>query len=223
MGDSRTELPEGWQSSRHDMLLAMLLAFAAGVGLCTAFACGFWVRGLIDRDAGPPARPGPTLADVGRPTAEPLDRRRDVAARPEAEPAAPVPVAVAAPEPTPLDGVGMKRPIADAPRTGAPRQAADDAAPGPAAAERFALRDPPPKVSTPFILPDKPWFALADLALDDPVAGDGADQVCAVDRSLNTALTWAKSPAVAAETARRDGKLVFLIHVSGNFENTGFT
>ena len=75
----------------------------------------------------------------------------------------------------------------------------------------------------PFVLPKKPWFALARLTADEPESCQGTQAVCAANRSLNTALTWAKSPAEAAEQARRDGKLVFLIHVSGNFEDPGFT
>ena len=77
--------------------------------------------------------------------------------------------------------------------------------------------------SLPFVLPEKPSFALADLKLDEPGARGQTEQVCAVDRSLNTALTWAKSPGEASEQARQEGKLVFLIHVSGNFEDPGFT
>ena len=49
------------------------------------------------------------------------------------------------------------------------------------------------------------------------------DAVYSPDRSLNTALRWAKSPAEAAQQARAENKLVFLIHVSGNFEDPGFT
>ena len=75
----------------------------------------------------------------------------------------------------------------------------------------------------PFVLPEKPSFALADLKLDEPAASGQTEQVCAVDRSLNTALTWAKSPGEASEQARKERKLVFLIHVSGNFEGPGFT
>jgi hypothetical protein len=85
------------------------------------------------------------------------------------------------------------------------------------------LREAAHPASLPFVLPEKPSFALADLELDGPAAGGQTEQVCAVDRSLNTALTWAKSPGAASEQARRDGKLVFLIHVSGNFEDPGFT
>jgi hypothetical protein len=85
------------------------------------------------------------------------------------------------------------------------------------------LRQAAPRASLPFVLPEKPSFALADLKLDEPAACGQTEQVCAVDRSLNTALTWAKSPGAASEQARQDGKLVFLIHVSGNFEDPGFT
>jgi hypothetical protein len=53
-------------------------------------------------------------------------------------------------------------------------------------------------------------------------------QVCGLekkssDRKLNTALTWAKSVSEANERAEEEEKLVFLIHVSGNFEMPGFT
>jgi hypothetical protein len=95
--------------------------------------------------------------------------------------------------------------------------------PAEVASQRFLLREPAPQAAAPFILPQKPDFALADLKLDETAACDQAEQVCAVDRSLNTALTWAKSPDEAAAKARQDGKLVFLIHVSGNFETPGFT
>lgn len=91
------------------------------------------------------------------------------------------------------------------------------------APERFELRDPPRKEPEPFVLPEKEkaWFALAEVTANDPAESE--PRVCAADRSLNTAVTWAKSPAEASEQALREGKLVFLIHVSGNFENPGFT
>ena len=73
------------------------------------------------------------------------------------------------------------------------------------------------------MLPREPWFALADLTTDEPASCPSTTGSCAVNRSLGTALTWAKTPAEAAEQAEREGKLVFLIHVSGNFENPGFT
>jgi hypothetical protein len=53
-------------------------------------------------------------------------------------------------------------------------------------------------------------------------------QVCAAekkfkDRKLSTALTWAESVQEASQQAEDEQKLVFLIHVSGNFEMPGFT
>jgi hypothetical protein len=66
----------------------------------------------------------------------------------------------------------------------------------------------------------KSWFAIHGA---DDVAAASEEAVCSTDRSLKTALTWARSPKEAADEARRQGKLVFLIHVSGNFEDPGFT
>jgi hypothetical protein len=89
--------------------------------------------------------------------------------------------------------------------------------------EGFVLSHAAPRASLPFVLPENPSFAVADLKLDEPAGCGQTEQVCAVDRSLNTALTWAKSPGAASEQARKEGKLVFLIHLSGNFEDPGFT
>ena len=89
--------------------------------------------------------------------------------------------------------------------------------------DQFALSPGPVATAASFVLPEKPWFALADLTLTEPESCGGAAKVCSANRSLDTALTWAKSPAEAAAEASREGKLVFLIHVSGNFEDPGFT
>ena len=43
------------------------------------------------------------------------------------------------------------------------------------------------------------------------------------DRHLGTQLTWAASPEAAALEAQREGKLLFLLHLSGNFELPEFT
>jgi hypothetical protein len=45
----------------------------------------------------------------------------------------------------------------------------------------------------------------------------------AESRTLGTVLEWASSVEEAARQAREGGKLVFVIHVSGNFESPGFT
>ena len=89
--------------------------------------------------------------------------------------------------------------------------------------DRFSLSPAPVAIPEPFVLPKQPWFALADLTIEEPESCQSTQRFCAVNRSLNTAMTWAKSPLEAAEQAEREGKLVFLIHVSGNFEDPGFT
>ena len=43
------------------------------------------------------------------------------------------------------------------------------------------------------------------------------------DRKLGTEITWAESPDAAWREAREEGKLVFLIQVSGNFARQEFT
>lgn len=64
------------------------------------------------------------------------------------------------------------------------------------------------------------WFAVAGA---NASSQEMSEPVCSADRSLHTALIWSKSPDEASALARREGKLVFLIHVSGNFEDPGFT
>jgi hypothetical protein len=46
------------------------------------------------------------------------------------------------------------------------------------------------------------------------------EQVCG---EYGTAVTFAQSPAEAAKQALREEKLVFVLHVSGNFEDSDFT
>ena len=46
---------------------------------------------------------------------------------------------------------------------------------------------------------------------------------CQIDERLGTALHWADSIEEAAEDAHRKQKLVFVIHVSGNFKIPTFT
>jgi hypothetical protein len=224
MGQLATGLPARPDSSRKVIFLTSILAVAAGGGWCCAFALGFWVRGLIDADVGRSARAGAESGAIDRPAPSPKSHPQSVNTEP-AEPGRPeeprakthmaaVPEATPPAEAAPLAAASPRPPLdqPDADRT-----------PAPAEPERFVLREAAPRSSLPFVLPEKPSFALSDLQLDEPAAGGQAVQVCAVDRSLNTALTWAKSPGAASEAARKEGKLVFLIHVSGNFEDPGFT
>lgn len=79
-------------------------------------------------------------------------------------------------------------------------------------------------LSDNILVPADSWFAVAE-----PDAKDEASPVstgakfCARARSLGTAMTWARSPAEASTQAQESHKLVMLLHVSGNFENPGFT
>jgi hypothetical protein len=242
MGHATTAVPSGPESTRRDVLLITILVLAAGLGWGLAFGAGFWVRGLIDRDAGRSVRQGVALAENSQP-AERL-APQEVRAAPKTRTER-LERADAANPPRPASGLAPKeaqKPIVEAglpsnPRIEAPppssggdvpplpRQVEADpgASPSKVASTRFDLPEQAGPAFTPFILPERPRFAVADLGLDEPAACGDTDRVCAVNRSLNTALTWAKSPAEAAEAARKDGKLVFLIHVSGNFENPGFT
>ena len=43
------------------------------------------------------------------------------------------------------------------------------------------------------------------------------------DRKLGTAVTWMESPDAASHAASDEGKLVFMIQVSGNFARQEFT
>ena len=47
-----------------------------------------------------------------------------------------------------------------------------------------------------------------------------ADEVCG---DYGTAVVFADSPASAARQALKEEKLVFVLHVSGNFEESAFT
>ena len=48
----------------------------------------------------------------------------------------------------------------------------------------------------------------------------GAEEVCG---DYGTSVTFADSPAAAAKQALLEEKLVFVLHVSGNFEASAFT
>jgi hypothetical protein len=72
------------------------------------------------------------------------------------------------------------------------------------------------------VRPVRAWFATATQE-GECATGSCPAPVARLDRKLNTALEWSSSPEAAAEQAAREGKLVFLIHVSGNFAQPGFT
>lgn len=94
----------------------------------------------------------------------------------------------------------------------------------PALRDGFSLRSP---VAAQFVadvhVPGNSWFSLAGATADCESGTCKLVPVKTADRKLNTALEWSTTPQLAAEQAAREGKLVFLIHVSGNFSQPGFT
>ena len=62
-------------------------------------------------------------------------------------------------------------------------------------------------------------YTLADTSA---TVADGA--VCTAEQKTHgTLIHWAETPAKAAALAKEEGKLIFLIQVSGNFAREEFT
>ncbi len=127
-----------------------------------------------------------------------------VSAQPRPEVSASLPVAVSSPVPQP-------------------------AAPSAVAQEASALREtaaePAETIPSPVAIVSSPVSFEGKIPTIKLPANT---QVCglekkAADRKLNTALTWAESVSEASQRAEEEKKLLFLIHVSGNFEIPGFT
>jgi hypothetical protein len=208
------------------------------------FAIGFWTHGVM-----PPAGHETTSdGGTGSPAAiavvdHPAEANSPApAAVPEIIPAAdpvvdgmsPRPEQVAAIENAPMAGMMMPPEITRRrPRPATVAHAANDlqtwglglpAVAKPDPTDGFALKTPGfvQQVSAEVIRPARAWF---ETAVTDEACTSGTcpAPVARLDRKLNTALEWSASPAAAAEQAERERKLVFLIHVSGNFAQPGFT
>ena len=104
-------------------------------------------------------------------------------------------------------------------------RATSPSAPKPETKKAPATAAPAAKVETPGDAPVAPVAKVARAAeVKDVKLAEGKEPVaCSGGASHGTALHWAASPAAAAEQARAQGKLVFLIHVSGNFAIPEFT
>ncbi len=59
------------------------------------------------------------------------------------------------------------------------------------------------------------------LALGEP--GKGTPETGATCSSFGTSVEFFDTPTLAARQAKKDEKLVFVLHVSGNFEDPRFT
>ncbi len=236
-------VPGNWPTtgprlSQQGWLRGMLVGYAAGVGFCASIAvmlaaytwCTCGPKRVRRADSGqpvasktapaedvstPPEHAAVRIAKADRLPSSETQVEKELIARPRIEKSPPVDVAGGNPE------TSSPPPIAQPERPPAlpkpsERLVSCDTDP-------FALSPGAVATDAPFVLPEQPWFALADLTLPEPESCSGAARVCSANCSLDTALTWARSPAEAADLASRDGKLVFLIHVSGNFEDPGFT
>jgi len=67
------------------------------------------------------------------------------------------------------------------------------------------------------------WIGL--LSVIPPALGFQDTDKCARcgNRTYGTAVRWAGSPSEAAVKAKAEQKLVFVLHVSGHFEDENFT
>ena len=91
----------------------------------------------------------------------------------------------------------------------------------------------PPVVVVPVVIPQPaPERSNEPLRVRDepeePVAAAGEEPVQPVEpddgcKGYGTAVRFAKSPTVAMERAKKENKLVFVLHLSGNLEDDGFT
>ena len=65
--------------------------------------------------------------------------------------------------------------------------------------------------------------ALHGTQAAEPACPDEQCQRGNPPRRFGTAIDWARSPAEAFKRSERESKLVFLVHLSGNFEKSEFT
>jgi hypothetical protein len=207
--------------------------FALAIIVVGAFAAvgalGMWIE----------SKAGPREAAVAEPPRTPpppaSTAEREVAEAPHPRPNATAPAAAIAAQVKPAAHADRAQtavpadqrasaapdPLPPAPAPARAQVAAERPRPNSAGArERFMLRESTRNGSPNYLLPTDPWFALDRVSIEEPAH---EEKVVSADRTLDTALTWSRSPAEAAEQAAREDKLVFLIHVSGNFENPGFT
>ncbi len=192
--------------SQQGWLGGVLVGHATGVGLCASIAVVLCVAHVLDTRDAAAARSrnaAAPIVDAAAPTAQPAV----AAITPAQKPIVPDRTEIAAQQPTQKttpDPITQPR-VQQAPaRPGGPPATTT---PG---ADRFALAPPPAETPNPYFLPKKPWFALADLAIAEPESCRTSQTVCAINRSLNTALTWAKSPAEAAPASRTRREARFL-------------
>jgi hypothetical protein len=101
--------------------------------------------------------------------------------------------------------------------------------PAPERVEPVALLSPPPRsVAEPIILPPRlppplepPSPPKVQRPEPPPVKPKAAG--CEVDHRYGTSVDFVDDPTDAAEQAQKDKKLLFVLHIAGNFEKDTFT
>ncbi len=121
----------------------------------------------------------------------------------------------------------------------APAEKAPAASPPAEARPAPAAPQPPPVVVVPVIVPDlarpaapvpnRPFW-LRENTAEEPVqeAGESAardlgEQPVGGCKTFGTTVRFVKSPTEAMDRARAEDKLVYVLHLSGNLEDEGFT
>ena len=129
------------------------------------------------------------------------------------------PAALAAP-PAPAAGKSGEAP-AMPPESNPPAAAPDPSPPpAPGAGDR-PTRRPPPVADT--VLPVDEPFTLPPHPGGPAPCPTAAAPKCAAPHNYGTSVNFVDGPAEAAAQALRDNKLLFVLHVAGNFEDDKFT
>lgn len=66
-------------------------------------------------------------------------------------------------------------------------------------------------------------FGIGLVIAGAPAQGAAPPAGCAIDHKHGTTVEWETSPEAAAERARREHKLVFVLHLAGEFAQEEFT
>jgi len=82
---------------------------------------------------------------------------------------------------------------------------------------------PDPVAELPVVVAPLQQVAVCKPATDKVAEVQCAVGVCKQGPKLGTVLGWTNSLAEASRRALKEDKLIFLIHVSGNFADPGFT
>lgn len=192
----------------------LIAGVLAGAGAWLVAVVGVALSGL---GAAPPPRPEDLLAAAGPP-----------AVKLEAVAVAPVKVAPAAkpplapePEPVPAPAADLAAelvPPPDAPPVLERRRVRPAEAPPTVVAPAPAPEpEPVPEVPMKAAPPMLPGLPVVMLPADK-------DRACAiVHEDLGTNVVFVKDPPAAFQQAKKEDKMVFMIHLSGNFEDRGFT